>query len=158
MNNIFSIEQIDTEKEQSLKIKNNGFFPDLTLNELREEMRLDGTVTTNRLTGALVEAMTFVNIQLKPFRLEQQANGYKTLQEVESEEINGETYLTFKYKRAVHHYATAYLLERYAHFDNSKTGDKKAEANQLSADNLKRDAQNAVRDLLGKQRITVALV
>ena len=142
-------------KESNLIITNEPFYPDIDLQHLREAMRIDGTVTTPRLTHAVYEAIVYVNDQLKTFKQQHQD---KTLATVEASIINNESVLTFRYKRAVYCYAVANLFERYVSFDLTNDGEKKAEQYTDSIDDLKRDAQSAIRDILGELRITAVLI
>lgn len=48
----------------SAVIENDGFFPDIDPSAALARMRIDGTVTPERLTAALTEAAASVNRQL----------------------------------------------------------------------------------------------
>ena len=121
-------------------------------------MRLDGTVTYARLTTSVVEAMAFVNDCLRPLREEQQARNITSMAEMAGEVINGSNIFITRYKRAVYCYAAANIQERYASFDLTREGEKKGEIFQDSINDLRRDGQLAIRDLLGVPRITAALI
>ena len=47
-------------------ISNDGFFPNLQLNLIRESVRLDGSVSNPRLKDAAIAAMLEINEQLRP--------------------------------------------------------------------------------------------
>lgn len=53
-------------------ISNDGFFPDMSLSQFRNQYRADGTITTQRLQDALIEGME-VSMQNSP-RLKRKAN------------------------------------------------------------------------------------
>ncbi|MDG6896599.1 hypothetical protein A6A19_00960 [Actinobacillus delphinicola] len=148
----------DTQNGKTEIIKNSTFFPDINLSDVREVMRLDGTVTHARLTSAVVEAMTFVNQSLKRLKDEQQACNIASMNEMAGEVINGENIFITRYKRAVYCYSVANIQERYASFDLTREGEKKGEIFQDSINDLRRDGQLAIRDLLGVPRITAALI
>lgn len=136
-------------------VKNNGFFPDLTLADVRNTMRIDGTVTQERLKHALIEAIYTVNQDLQPLRKQ---SDKATLAEIECEQINGENVLIYNYKRAVFCLTAANLYERYRSFDSTKSGAEKAEDLLDTAGDLRRDYHFAVRDMLGGNRMISELL
>ncbi len=159
MAQIITVQKVDDGQNGKTDIiKNSTFFPDIHLSDVREVMRLDGTVTYARLTTAVVEAMTFVNDCLRPLREEQQAHNVASMAEMAGEIINGSNIFITRYKRAVYCYAAANIQERYASFDLTREGEKKGEVFQDSINDLRRDGQLAIRDLLGVPRITAALI
>mgnify|MGYP000626787649 CR=1 FL=1 len=50
------------------EITNSPFWPAISLPDLRETVRLDGTVTTARLKHAVIDAITSVNRDLADWR------------------------------------------------------------------------------------------
>ena len=54
-------------------IENDGWFPSLSIAATRNAVRLDGTVTPERLRAALVNAMLNINRQLRGFKAERSA-------------------------------------------------------------------------------------
>ncbi len=53
-------------------IPNNSFWPDLDLAKFRSAMRVDGTVTPERLKQVVLTAMSEVNAELYPWRERQE--------------------------------------------------------------------------------------
>lgn len=144
-------------------ISNNGFFPDISLSEIRNAMRIDGTVTNDRLKHSALNAISTVNKDLKKYRMEIQAEGYADfysyqISQYDSEMLNGEPIKIYLYKRAVYCLTVANLYERYRGYDSTKQGNDKAEQLIDTAGDLKRDYHFAVRDILGGQRMIVELV
>lgn len=139
-------------------ITNNGFFPDVLLSDIRNAMRIDGTVTNDRLKHSAIEAMQTVNRDLKVFRQNQQFLGIEMLEDCDSEEINGQSELVYLYLRAVYCLTAANLYERYRSFDSTKDGERKAQELEQTAGDLRRDYHFAVRDILGEKRMTAELV
>lgn len=139
-------------------VENDGFWVEISLTDIRSQMRIDGTVTHARLMGTVIEAMISVNQALKSFKEKAKSMGYQTIQELHSEEIAGSSIFIHRYKRAVYCLATANLYERYQSFDLTKEGEKTASLMESSIDDLKRDAQNAIRDILGEHRTVVELI
>ncbi len=134
-------------------ITNDGFFPEIDLHHLRSAMRLDGTVTSERLEAAAIAAALSVNTDLAPLRTDT-----GTLADIPWPSINGESALLHLYRRAVYALTAAELHERYRNYDS--TGQGTAHADELSPgiDELKRDARFAIRDMLRHVRTTVELI
>ncbi|OOF59348.1 head completion/stabilization protein [Rodentibacter myodis] len=137
-------------------IINEAFFPDLSLAQCRNQMRIDGTVTETRLLDALIEAVASVNEELAAFKQENAEHG--TLAQIPAQRINNESILVQRYRRAVLCLAAANLNERYAAYDNTNDGEKKMELLKDSIDQLRRDARFAISDLLKIRRIDVELI
>ncbi|EPC4025547.1 head completion/stabilization protein [Aeromonas salmonicida] len=140
------------------KIANSPFWPEISLPDLRETVRLDGTVTTARLTHAVVDAITSVNRDLADWRIARQAEGHTTLAAVPSDVINNESVHLHSYRRAVYAMTRANLLERYTDYSATGDGVKGADAKIVSSDDLYRDARFAIRDILGTTHNTVELI
>ncbi len=121
-------------------------------------MRIDGTVINERLKQAVIEAMATVNADLKAYRLNAEQAQKANLQACDDEQINGESVLVYKYKRAVYCLAVANLYERYRSYDSTKDGHDKAEELESTAGDLKRDYHFAVRDILGENRMISELI
>lgn len=140
------------------EITSSTFWPAISLPDLRETVRLDGTVTTARLKHAVVEAITSVNRDLADWRSARQAEGHTTLATVPNEIINNESVHLHSYRRAVYAMTRANLLERYTDYSATGDGVKGADAKIVSSDDLYRDARFAIRDILGTTHNTVELI
>lgn len=140
------------------EIANSPFWPAISLADLRETVRLDGTVTTARLKHAVVDAITSVNRDLADWRSARQVEGHATLAAVPSEVINNESVHLHSYRRAVYAMTRANLLERYTDYSATGDGVKGADAKIISSDDLYRDARFAIRDILGTTHNTVELI
>lgn len=134
------------------------FWPAISLPDLRDTVRLDGTVTTARLKHAVIDAITSVNRDLADWRRAREAEGVATLAAVPGEVINGESAYLHSYRRAIYAMTRANLLERYTDYSATGDGVKGADAKIISSDDLYRDARFAIRDILGTTHITVALI
>lgn len=139
-------------------IASSAFWPEVDPVAVREAMRIDGTVTPERLRAALVEAIGSVNAELAAWRLQRNAEGIDTLADIDTEEVDGESILVHRYQRAVACTAKALLLERYRDFDSTSVGDKRADALENPIDDIRRDARWAITDILGIGRTTVELI
>lgn len=88
-------------------------------------MRIDGTVINERLKQAVIEAMATVNADLKAYRLNAEQAQKANLQACDDEQINGESVLVYKYKRAVYCPAVANLTNATAVMTAPKTATTK---------------------------------
>ena len=140
------------------EIDSSPFWPAISLADLRDTVRLDGTATTARLKHAVIDAITSVNRDLADWRRAREAEGVTTLAAVPGEVINGESAYLHSYRRAVYAMSRANLLERYTDYSATGDGVKGADAKIISSDDLYRDARFAIRDILGTTHITVALI
>ncbi|MEL1215036.1 head completion/stabilization protein [Aeromonas caviae] len=140
------------------EIDSTPFWPAISLPDLRDTVRLDGTVTTARLKHAVIDAITSVNRDLADWRRAREAEGVTTLAAVPGEVINGESAYLHSYRRAIYAMTRANLLERYTDYSATGDGVKGADAKIISSDDLYRDARFAIRDILGTTHITVALI
>lgn len=139
-------------------LTNDGWFPDIDLNDLRASMRLDGTVTHERLRSAVLDAMASVNAELAVWRVSQRAAGYSELARVPAPTIGGHSTLNLRYQRAVYHLAYADLTEQYRGYDSTKTGGQKADDLTNTVDEARRNARWAVSDIRGIPRSTIELI
>lgn len=139
-------------------IKSGAFWPAIDPIKARAAMRLDGTVTAERLRAALIEAIANVNSQLADWRRGQQNTGLSSLEAVPSEQIDGVSVLVLRWIRAVHCEAAANLTERYRSFDSTAAGHKQADELDTTVDDLRRDSRWAISDILGCRRSTIELI
>lgn len=148
----------DASQQDGATIQSGAFWPALDPVATRAAMRLDGTVTAERLRGALIEAIASVNGQLADWRRSMQAAGIESLAAVPAEEIDGVSVLVQRWYRAVQCDAAANLTERYRSFDSTAAGDKKAAELDTTVDDLRRDSRWAISDILGLPRNTIELI
>ena len=121
------------------------FYPCIDLSDLRRVMRLDGSVTAERLRHAAESAVSRVQSNLVTWRSDQSVEHLSDAQSA-------------IYRRAVYAYTAASLTERMASFDSTAEGIRRAEELNNLAQQLMRDGHWAVRDLQGKPRTTVELI
>ncbi|MNF88643.1 Phage head completion protein (GPL) [compost metagenome] len=146
-----------TNKDEG-EIASAPFWPVIKLADLRAIMRTDGTITTERLRHAVIDAIAAVNSDLSGWSINRQGDGYSLLADVPSQSINNESVLVHWYRRAVYSMARANLYERY--LDSPPTADavKDTDARDMTANDLYRDARFAIRDILGTTHTTVELI
>ncbi|KAG0184743.1 hypothetical protein DFQ28_010635 [Apophysomyces sp. BC1034] len=139
-------------------IANDGWFPDIDLASVRATMRLDGTVTPERLRDALIAAVARANATLAAWRDAQQAAGYARLADVPAAQVDGKSVQLARYRRAICHLVHADLAARYRDFDATASGHAKADALEATVDEARRIAHWALNDLQGMARTTVELI
>lgn len=142
----------------SQPIRAGAFWPEIDPAHARAVMRLDGTVTDERLRHELVVAIASVNSELTAWRQRQQAAGVQRLADVPGEDIDDEPVNLTHWRRAIYATAAAALNERYRSFDSTAEGRRRAEELDLAADDLRRDARWAISDIQSKDRATVDLI
>lgn len=138
-----------------IDISSHPFWPDINTADVRDVMRIDGDVTAPRLEHAIITAIAQVNQDLVGYR--QAASAY-SLDEVEAEEIGGESELVHHYRRAVYCLTRANLIERLRDYDTTKDGEGRAESLAQTVTDLRRDARFAVRAIIGTTHTTVELI
>ncbi|KGA37161.1 head completion/stabilization protein [Pectobacterium odoriferum] len=141
--------------QQDAVIKNTFFWPDVEPGTLRTLMRLENTVTPERLRHAALTAISEVNAELYEYRKEQWAAGFTTLASVPAEQLDGQSEKHHHYLRAVSSITTATLYERYRSYDASAKGDRKADALDGTIDELWRDARWSISHLQDKPRCII---
>ncbi|HHH0809780.1 TPA: head completion/stabilization protein [Yersinia enterocolitica] len=152
------VHQTSPSEGPDVTITSAAFWPEISLNHMRKVMRLDGNVTTERLKEAVIEAISNTNGQLRAWRSEQEAAGVMTLEDVEAEEVAGESIRVQRYRRAVYCHAKANLTERYRDMDTTGDGNKRADALDPQITDLWRDARWAISDVQGRERGIAELV
>lgn len=139
-------------------INTDSFWPSIDLDQMREALRIDASVTGPRLETAVIAAAISVNRELLKWRYAQEAAGFATLADVPAGTVNDVSELVHLYARAIQAATGAEVCERYRSYDSTGTGDRKAEALQFNIDEYRRDQRWAIRDLLNVPRMTVELI
>lgn len=141
-----------------LELKSGDFFPAVKLDRIRDEIRLDSSVTDERLRNAVQYAVIHSNGQLKI--LQEYA---ATLAELTTDKLNEESVAEILYFQAVSAATAARLVERYRGYDSTAKAEEKSELQGKSADEYRRDWQWAIRDILqlvdgSVRHVTVELI
>lgn len=139
-------------------ITNDGFFPDIDPATVREAARVPTSITHARLRAAILGAMLTVRADAAGFAAACQAAGHSTLAAVPAPQLDGQSVQLIRYRRAIALYAKAELIERHRDFDTTAAGGTQADDLAPSIAELRRDAQHAVRDLVGRPRTVVDLI
>ncbi|WP_313654809.1 head completion/stabilization protein [Pantoea sp.] len=139
-------------------IPNNSFWPDVDLAKFRSVMRVDGTVTPERLRQVVLTAMAEVNAELYPWRERQELAGHNSLADVPAERLAGESVRLHHYVNAVWCWTRAVLNERYQDFDATAIAVKRGEELTDASGDLWRDARWAVSRVQDMPHCTVELI
>lgn len=139
-------------------VGNDGFWPALDLDKLREETRLTGNVTDDRLKASAIDAMVWANDKLKAFKARQVAVGWDTAEDIEGPKIDGVSVLVHRYRRAVISAIQADIAEKYRDWDTSRAGDYRAQFEATAAEDFRRNANWAVAGILERGRTVVELI
>lgn len=139
-------------------IVSGPFWPDIDPKKVREEHRIDNTITPPRLRMSLVEAIAETNNALRAWRIAHQDTGTHTLDAVPADEIDSESVLIQKYRRAVGVLTKALLLERQRDYDTTAKGDREIDVMENQIGDHRRDWHGAIADITGRTRSTVGLI
>ncbi|MGO4222141.1 head completion/stabilization protein [Lysobacter sp. TAF61] len=139
-------------------MRSDGWFPDLSIAWIRATVRLDGTITEDRLRDAGRYAITDINRRLAAFKAGHVAAGKASLAAVASDEIDGENRLELLYRRAVACALKAEVIERFRDFDSTDAGLRRAEDLDASIGEQRRNSSWAVRDILGQPHSVIELI
>lgn len=149
---------VATSPAEDFVLTNDGFWPNIQTDHLRASLRMDGTVSDERLAMAAVNAVLSVNRELSQLQAEYRTQGYQKLEDVPSAQLQGLSGLVHLYRRAVYCTAGAELAERFRSYDATAAGNQRADDLTPSIDEYRRDARYAIRDLLGIGHTTVELI
>lgn len=139
-------------------VKADGWFPQISLNDLRVAMQIDLSVTDARLKEAARAAMITIGNVLADWQAGQLLAGHETLADVPATTIDEESRLVLAWRRAIYATARAEVLEGARDYDATASGDRKVDVLNPAIGALRRDAAHAVRDILGRRRTAVDLI
>lgn len=144
-------------------LANDGWFPDMDPKQVRDAIRMDGTVTKDRLQPALLDAMLSVNSELQDWAAEQRSRwGYASLDDVPAPAVGGTSAKVMYYRRAVHFCLLADLAEIYRNISTTPPGNGKADRMMedlvVHITEHRRKQRWAISDLRGMARCTVELL
>jgi hypothetical protein len=140
------------------KVVNDGWFPDIDIDDVRAATKLDGTVTPERLRRAVVDAIATVNADLAQWQAAQIAAGHSDLASVPAKQVDGVSIQVSRYERAVYSLTHADITEQYRGYDSTKSGGQKAESLDGTICQSRRNARWAMNDIRGISRSTIELI
>lgn len=140
------------------EITSGDWYPPIELADARTILRVDGTITDDRMVECLMVAMSTVEDDLDCWQQQQVALGRATLADVPSKAFNGTSRLVLLYRHAVYCSAQAELIERYRNFDATAASNHRVADDCTTVDDYRRYVRFAVRDILGRPRSDVELL
>jgi len=141
------------------KLECGPFWPDIDINHFRDSQRIGGTlIPDNRVKDALLGAVIAAEADLGAWRAAREEGGHTSLADVPSAQIGGTSRIVLLWRRAVYALATADLVE--THRDVTASGTAQTALGELDqrADDHRRNAIHAIRDIQGKARTAVELI
>lgn len=145
-------------------IKNIAFYPDIAVAAFRTAVRLQDTITDDRVLEALRSALIDANTELAAWKAVQELAGYATIQDVPSDDhrLDGDvgeyTALTHHYFAAVYSFTKAALLSKYRDSDITPEGAKRADEFENTEEDYRREGRKAISRILGIPVMTVELI
>ena len=136
-----------------INIKSDPFYPSISLDHIREIVRIEGAVTNARLQQAIIEEVIDVNRLLKVLK-----DKATVLSDLSTTEINDKPETDYLYLSAVANGVAAKINENYRNYDSSNSGAKKAEEAEYTVDDYRRNKQWAILQLLGENHSVVELI
>ncbi|MBK0062627.1 MULTISPECIES: head completion/stabilization protein [unclassified Acinetobacter] len=136
-----------------ITINSTEFFPSISLDEIRDIVRIDGAVTDARLKQATLEEIIDVNRLLIGL-----VSTASSLAELATTHVDGTSDTEILYFSAVSNGVAAKVNEKYRSYDTSATGNKNADELTPTIDEYRRNKHWAIKQLLGESHTTVELI
>ena len=143
----------------SSEVLGDGWYPAIDCNAMRDTLRISDQITHARLVGSIEGGLLTVEGELAFWRATQESAGFANLAAVEPLRMIGAKHrLTLLYTRAVRFSAAAELAELHRDLSATTDGQTRAEPQMLTAEDYRKLATQAVRDILGVPRVAVELI
>lgn len=140
-------------------IAGDGFWPDFNLDALRQAIRVDQTVTPERLRDVACSAILDIMVELEDWRAEQRALGHEHLQDVPGRhQVDGRSDYQIRWVQAVQAVVAADLGDRHLGQAARSAGVDRAEEFAIDIDLHRRNVTWAVRAFLGLPRIIAEVI
>lgn len=135
------------------------FWPAVDLSHLRAAIRIDPSVTAERLRDVTRNAVLDVMRELDGWRAAQILAGYHTLAEVPGRfQVDSQSDYVVRWQRAIASIVAADLSERQFGQSARQAGVERAEELSVDTDIHRRNVTYAVRDFLGRPRIIAEVI
>lgn len=144
-------------------VMGDGWYPALKISAFLAAMRLGESVSAARAREALLGGFVTAAVALTGWRDAQQLAGVaslaaSTIADQAGRMLDGEPLAVILWRRAVYASAAAALAETHGDVSATESGRDRREVRATSADDLRREATVALRDLMGRGRAKVKLV
>lgn len=140
-------------------VDGDGWYPAIAVGAMRDALRIGEIVTHARVVAAIAGGMLSIEGELAEWRALREEEGAASLDEVEPDRtLAGEHRLTLLYIRAVRFAAAAELAELHRDLTATQEGQARADTQATTAEDYRKLATHAVRDVLGVGRTAVELI
>lgn len=141
---------------QYATLENNGFWPDLALDEFQRQRSIPPSIDQETIKQALLTSVTAINDELQGVATEKQKKGYATAQDVPGVRMGADNSLVAQYKKAVFARAKADLMGEFAAVSR-RDENTNQDAPQTKA-SLLAEASFVLRSMKGKKRVGINLI
>ena len=129
------------------------FFPVVSMQAVRDFVRVDESVTDNRLAQLVKEETLDVMRLLEPLTAKA-----ATLAELSKRHINGEPEMVIWYFSAIANGVGAKVCEKYRNYDSTNKGSDKAAEVSATIDEYRRNKMWALAQMQGRNQTVVELI
>lgn len=127
----------------------DGWFPAIIIAEIRDKVRIgEGIVTAERMLGAVEGAVLTALQALSEWRAAHATAGIAALSDIDDVNIGSTTRPVVLWERIIRYYTAAELADNHRDITATSDGRDRADEQNLTADEYRRQAHNAVADLL----------
>jgi hypothetical protein len=155
----FIVSPTPAETPPNASVSAGDFWGSIDMNNARDVIRIgSATIPDARLRAALRAAIITVTSELEAWRLTQQSAGYQSLSSVPCDTIDAISIKVLLFQRAVLAHTCADLIETHRDLTASTEGASRAEDFIPTAEEHRRNATYAIRDIVGKRRTKVSLI
>lgn len=137
----------------NITVSSGTFFPSIAMDDIRKDVRIDGSVTDDRLRQILREEVIDVNRLLKNL-----IGTADTLAGLATSVVDDQPDTEILYFSAVANGIAAKVYEKYRNYDATNSGNKRADEMTPSIDEYRRNKHWAIQQLLGKNHTVVDLI
>lgn len=148
---------IELEASSPAIVRADGWLPDVVVQDIRAAVRVSSAAEP-RLRDAIRFAIISVRRELADWTAARKAEGRLSLKAVPCDQIDGQSILVRLYFRAVASLTAADLVETHLDATATDRGVDRAEVRAIPADDHRRNALWAIRDILAVTRTTVELI
>ena len=140
-------------------VAGDGFWPDVDLDALRKGIRVDQTVTPERLRDVACSAILDIMVELADWRAEQRTLGHDRLEDVPGRhQVDGRSDYQIRWVQAVQAVVAADLGDRHLGQAARSAGVDRAEEFAIDVDLHRSNVTWAVRAFLGLPRIIAEVI
>lgn len=141
---------------QSVDITNDGFWPDINLEDFQKQRQVPADLNNELLTDALLASVAEINLSLESLKKQLMSKGYNTASDAPGASANGQNALCAQYKKALYARAKADLIGEYTSIV-SRAPNPAQESPEVRS-RLLAEAAFVIRNMKGLKRVTVAMI